>query len=634
MSKISRRTIIITLPILVVLTLSTGVARGDLDGDGNLDAVFANTNVQPNRVCLGNGTGGFISCSNVSADTNNSLGMALGFVDGDSDLDAVFANAGFPPQRNRVCRGDGAGGFTVPCSDVSADTLVSLSVALGFVDGDGNLDAIFANSLGSPNRVCLGNGTGGFISCSNVSADTNASLSLALGFVDGDATLDAVFANSGQRNRVCLGNGDGTFGAPGNECSDVSTDTNNSLGMALGFVDGDATLDAVFANNGQRNRVCLGNGDGTFGTPGNECSDVSTDTNNGRDVALGFVDADATLDAVFANTGQRNRVCLGNGDGTFGTPGNECSDVSADTNASLSLALGFVDGDATLDAVFANSGQRNRVCLGNGDGTFGAPGNECSDVSTDTNNSLGMALGLAPTTTTITADTPDPSVVGQDVTVSYTATVVSPGMGTPTGTVKVSDGTNSCTGTVAAGQCTVTLNPPGAKTLTATYTGDSDFQMSADTEPHTVNPLSSSPAAASGDDDCFIATAAFGSPLAPQVQLLREVRDQYLLPHPVGQGLVALYYTLSPPLAEMIAGSETLRAIVRAGLTPIIGWATLVLWAPSLGMGIPLVALAFGVWVALRGVRRRRRLAAGLAVPLFPDPEADYPDISDDGRER
>jgi hypothetical protein len=301
------------------------------------------------------------------------------------------------------------------------------------------------------------------------------------------------------------------------------------------------------------------------------------------------------------------------------------------------MALGFVDGDATLDAVFANSGQRNRVCLGNGDGTFGTPGNECSDVSTDTNNSGGMALGLAPTTTTITADTPDPSVVGQDVTVSYTVTPVPPGSGTPAGNVTVSDGTNSCTGTVAVGQCTVTLNPPGAKTLAATYTGDSDFQLSADTEPHTVNPLPSPPSppsAASGDDDCFIATAAFGSPLAPQVQLLREVRDQYLLPHPVGQGLVALYYTLSPPLAEMIAGSETLRAIVRAGLTPIIGWATLVLWAPSLGMGIPLVALALGVWLALRGVRRRWRAAAGLAVLLSSDPDEDFPDISDDGRER
>ncbi len=466
MSRISRRTIIITLPLLVVLTLSTGVARGDLDGDGNLDAVFANNN-QSNGVCLGNGTGGFISCSNVSADTNASLSVALGFVDADATLDAVFANGGFPTQPNRVCLGDGAGGFT---------------------------------------------------SCSNVSADTNGSLSVALGFVDGDATLDAVFANVGQRNRVCLGDGAGGF----TSCSNVSADINNSRGVALGFVDADATLDAVFANNG-----------------------------------------------------------------------------------------------------------RNRVCLGDGAGGFA-----CNDVSTDTNDSRGVALGLAPTTTTITADTPDPSVVGQDVTVSYTVTPVPPGSGTPAGNVTVSDGTNSCTGTVAAGQCTVTLNPPGAKTLTATYTGDSDFQMSADTEPHTVNAMSSSPAAASGDDDCFIATAAFGSPLAPQVQLLREVRDQYLLPHPVGQGLVALYYTLSPPLAEMIAGSETLRAIVRAGLTPIIGWATLVLWAPSLGMGIPLVALAFGVWVALRGVRRRWRAAAGLAVLLSSDPDEDFPDISDDGRER
>jgi hypothetical protein len=51
-------------------------------------------------------------------------------------------------------------------------------------------------------------------------------------------------------------------------------------------------------------------------------------------------------------------------------------------------------------------------------------------------------------------------------------------------------------------------------------------------------------------------------------------------------------------------------------------------------MGIPLVALAFGVWVALRGVRRRWRAAAGLAVLLSSDPDEGFPDISDDGRER
>jgi hypothetical protein len=112
-----------------------------------------------------------------------------------------------------------------------------------------------------------------------------------------------------------------------------------------------------------------------------------------------------------------------------------------------------------------------------------------------------------------------------------------------------------------------------------------------------------------GDDDCFIATAAYGSPLAPQVQLLRELRDQYLLPFATGRAFVKLYYTLSPPLAELIAGSEILRTIVRAGLVPIIGWAALVLWSPSLGLGIPIVALGLGVWLARRtwAVYRRAR---------------------------
>ncbi|MFQ5803891.1 MAG: FG-GAP repeat domain-containing protein, partial [Candidatus Methylomirabilales bacterium] len=141
MSRISRRTIIITLPLWVILTLSTGVARGDLDGDGNLDAVFANSLFARNRVCLGDGAMGFVfTCSDVSTDANNSFGVALGFVDGDASLDAVFANNG----RNRVCLGDGAGGFTVPCSDVSTDANDSRGVALGFVDGDASLDAVFA----------------------------------------------------------------------------------------------------------------------------------------------------------------------------------------------------------------------------------------------------------------------------------------------------------------------------------------------------------------------------------------------------------------------------------------------------------------------------------------------------------
>ncbi len=96
--------------------------------------------------------------------------------------------------------------------------------------------------------------------------------------------------------------------------------------------------------------------------------------------------ATAQLDAVFANGDRVNRVCLGDGTGSF----NNCSDVSADTNRSERVALGLVNGDAFLDAVFANGGRVNRVCLGDGTGSL----NNCSNVSADTNSSFGVALGL------------------------------------------------------------------------------------------------------------------------------------------------------------------------------------------------------------------------------------------------
>jgi uncharacterized repeat protein (TIGR01451 family) len=73
-----------------------------------------------------------------------------------------------------------------------------------------------------------------------------------------------------------------------------------------------------------------------------------------------------------------------------------------------------------------------------------------------------------PSTTTITAHTPAPSWPGQPVQVSYTVTAAS---GTPSGNVTVSDGVNACTGTVAAGGCSVALATLGTRQLTASYAG-------------------------------------------------------------------------------------------------------------------------------------------------------------------
>ncbi len=109
----------------------------------------------------------------------------------------------------------------------------------------------------------------------------------------------------------------------------------------------------------------------------------------------------------------------------------------------------------------------------------------------------------APTTTTITADTPDPSVTGETVTVNFTVAPVPPSTGVPTGDVTVTDGTTTCMDTLVGGMgsCPLTLTTAGNKTLTATYSGDTVFVTSADTEPHVVNKASTTISITSDNPD-------------------------------------------------------------------------------------------------------------------------------------
>ncbi len=72
------------------------------------------------------------------------------------------------------------------------------------------------------------------------------------------------------------------------------------------------------------------------------------------------------------------------------------------------------------------------------------------------------------------------------------------------------------------------------------------------------------------DDACFIATAAYGSFLAEEVELLRHFRDQVLLRAELGRQFVRLYYRYSPPLAAAIAEREWAKRVVRAGLLPLV----------------------------------------------------------------
>jgi hypothetical protein len=75
-----------------------------------------------------------------------------------------------------------------------------------------------------------------------------------------------------------------------------------------------------------------------------------------------------------------------------------------------------------------------------------------------------------------------------------------------------------------------------------------------------------------GPFSCFIATAAYGSQTAAELDTLRAFRDRVLVKSWPGRWAVESYYRLSPPLAEYIATHEAARTLVRERLLdPIVG---------------------------------------------------------------
>jgi len=314
---------------------SRAVSLGDLDNDGDLDAFVSNYNGY-NAVWVNDGKGNFTSSGQTlireqganSWPAMNSVAVALGDLDADGDLDAFVGNCcrvtgGTTTDRQGVTRSlnllvephdtvwlnnGGAQEGTLGDFDDSGQFLgptETRAVALGDLDGDGDLDVFVGNDKHQANRVWINDGTAQFSDSGQElgHADTYA---VALGDIDGDRDLDALVGNNGA-NKVWLNDGNGNLTNSGQSLGSAATKV-----VTLQDLDGDGDLDA-FVGNSTSIEFWWNDGKGKF-SDGSQHLKVSENPV----VALGDLDGDGAPDVFAENFDQGYQVWHNDGAGPFG----------------------------------------------------------------------------------------------------------------------------------------------------------------------------------------------------------------------------------------------------------------------------------------------------------------------------
>ena len=382
---------------------SRTVALGDIDGDLDLDAVVANYN-SGNKIWVNDGTG-VMSDTLQLFDSGPSNDLVLGDLDNDQDLDIVVVNEDVPVTNGTVWVNDGTGSFS---AHPTAPTFVdgnSSAIALGDIDGDADLDAVVANLNNQAQTVWVNDGDG--VLSAHPYTPTfglGDSFDIALGDLDSDGDLDAVVANyvaptEEDKETVWLNDGAGGFyphpTTPEFEGGDAQA-------IALGDIDADGDLDAVVANtDAGAQTVWVNDGAGTLTAHPEE---PSFGAGNSTGIALNDLDGDGDLDAIVSNAGsEAQTVWINLGSGIFDAHRHKPSFGSGD---SAGVALGDINGDQVLDAVFANQNSESQtVWLNEGSFLSHSPYPEPNHVAVPILSNVGLYFNQLLSSSSVSTDT-------------------------------------------------------------------------------------------------------------------------------------------------------------------------------------------------------------------------------------
>ncbi len=313
------------------------VGLGDLDGDRDLDAVFANMESYT-QVWLNDGTGNFVDTRQRL--TQQGHGVGIGDLDGDGDLDLFITCAGRDgsDKRSTVYLNDGAANFSAGQSlgDLKPS---GNSIELIDIDGDGDLDACI-QYYELPYKVYLNDGQGTF---SQSEIEFPDSLELAWGDLDSDGDADVFAKELGKGYKTLLNDGAGHF--KGRWQMPDNAVEYGYRSVTLGDLDGDGDLDAFVTNGslelGYPTRVLLNDGSGQFSANGQALPAVTKAW-----VELGDLDKDEDLDAFLVILKRPSQVWINDGKGHFSDSGLRLGNDSGIRGS----ALGDLDNDGDLDA--------------------------------------------------------------------------------------------------------------------------------------------------------------------------------------------------------------------------------------------------------------------------------------------